>query len=100
MAIGFAAAVAILQLLYWASAIAIADRHITDYGGLHWRTSPQGSLFPFPRGSGMLQALSPVGPTDQAIYYMINSNLYLVLFSALTLAAAALGYLAGGALFR
>jgi len=98
IAVGLAVVVAVLQLFYWVSATAIADRWIIEFDGLYWRTSPQGTLFPWPRESGMLQALSPVGPTDQMIYYMIRSNLYILLTAVLTLLAAALGHLSGGAL--
>lgn len=100
IAAGLAAVVAVLQVFYWASAIATTDRWIIEFDGLYWRTSPQGALFPWPRESGMLQALSPVGSADRAIYSMIRSNLYIVLSAVLTLLAAALGYLVGGELSR
>jgi len=99
-ALGLAALVAGLQLIYWASVAITIDKHIIEYDGLHWRTTPPGSLFPWPRGSGMLQALSPVSEADQTIYYLMRSNLYLLIFLVLTLAAGLAGYLAGAILLR
>jgi hypothetical protein len=99
VAVGFAAIATIVQGFYWASAVATAER-IIEFDGLYWRTSPPGALLPWPQESGLLQALSPVSATDQAIYFMIRSNLYIALFVALTLLAAALGHMVGGALFH
>jgi|GEM_PF-3011363 len=100
LAVGLAIVMAAVQLLYWTSAIFTADRYIIDFEGLMWRTSPPGSLFPVPTGSGMLQALSPVSETDQVVYSMINSGLYILLSVALTLAAGVAGYLLGVTISR
>lgn len=48
----------------------------------------------------MLQALSPVSETDQVVYSMINSGLYILLSVALTLAAGVAGYLLGVTISR
>jgi len=100
IAAAFAVVASSAQLVYWALAIATADQYIIEYDGLYWRTSPQGSLFPLPRGSGMLQALSPVGALDVAIYSMIRSSLYVPVLLTVTLLAFALGCLVGVALSR
>jgi len=100
IAAAFAVVASSAQLIYWALAIATADQYIIEYDGPYWRTSPQGSLFPLPRGSGMLQALSPVDTLDRAVYSVIRSNLYIVIFLVTTLLMFVLGYLVGVALSR
>ena len=60
---------------YTIVAHSIASKHIIEFeGGLCWRTSPPGSLFPWPKEPGMLQALSNVNALDAFIYaYLIRS---------------------------
>jgi hypothetical protein len=48
----------------------VASKYIIEFNSdLCWRTSPSGSLFPWPREPGMLQALSKVNEIDKFIYY-------------------------------
>lgn len=100
LAAGFALVAFSAQLIYWALAVSTVDQYIIEYDGLHWRTSPPGSLFPLPKGSGILQALSPVDTLDRTIYSMIHSNLYILVLLAVTLLAFALGYMVGVTLSR
>jgi hypothetical protein len=62
---------------YTMEAHTIAGRHIVE-GGLtyhiYWTSSPPGSLFPWPRGPGPMEALSSVNEVDTFIYrYLIKS---------------------------
>ena len=54
----------------------IASRHIyegPDGNAVAWRTGPSGSLFPWPRASGMLEILSRINEVDLFIYkYLIK----------------------------
>lgn len=95
LATGFAVMAFFGQLIYWALAVSTVNQYIIEYDGLYWRTSPSGSLFPLPRGSGMLQALSPVDDLDRTIYTMIRSNLYIPALLAVTLLVFVLGYMVG-----
>jgi hypothetical protein len=100
LAASFAAVAFSVQLTYWVLAISTVDQHIIEHDGPYWRTSPPGSLFPLPRGSGMLQALSPVDTLDRTIYSMIHSNLYILVLLAVTLLVFVLGYMVGVTLSR
>jgi len=63
----------------------IGDLYLSN-GDLSWRTSPPGSLFPIPHGSGMLQALSNPTPLDKVLYFnLIRNNALLGIDLALTL---------------
>ncbi len=45
-----------------------------EEGKLWWITSPAGSLFPWPKKSGMIEALSPVNEIDSFIYtYLVRT---------------------------
>jgi len=62
--------------LYTVEAHTVAARHIYENGwdGItSWRTSPSGSLFPWPKEPGMLEALSKIDEVDLFIYrYLIK----------------------------
>ena len=62
--------------LYTVKAHNIAASHIykDSEGKMWWRTTPCGSLFPWPKEPGMLQALSKVDVIDLVIYtYLIKT---------------------------
>jgi hypothetical protein len=60
---------------------------IIEYNdGLWWRSTPQGSLFPIPYGSGMLMALSPVSSLDAFIYKYLLRIPALILIDVLVTA--------------
>ena len=60
---------------------------IVEYnGGLWWRSSSQGSLFPIPHGPGMLTALSPVSDLDAFIYQYLLKMPLLIVIDALVIA--------------
>jgi hypothetical protein len=62
-------AVAIVVLLGYTVSAYLYSFTIIEYNdGLWWRSTPQGSLFLIPYGSGMLMALSPVSSLDAFIY--------------------------------
>ncbi len=61
--------------LYTVKAHTITARHIIDNeeGETWWRTTPSGSLFPWPREPGVFQALSGISEVDLFIYrYLIK----------------------------
>ncbi|MBS7632972.1 hypothetical protein KEJ15_05045 [Candidatus Bathyarchaeota archaeon] len=66
---------------YTFEAHSIAAGHIFRWNGeTWWRTSPSGSLFPWPKKPGMLEALSKVNDVDLFIYsYLIESWILVVL---------------------
>jgi len=62
--------------LYTVKAHTIVARHIYEdaEGKTWWRTTPGGSLFPWPKEPGMLEALSKMNENDLFIYrYLIKS---------------------------
>ena len=63
-----------LFILYSLGAYYVMPQIIRYEGALWWRTTPAGSLFPIPHGSGMLQALSKVSPLDIFIYDILKSG--------------------------
>jgi len=77
---------------YAAMAHVTASRHIyeDERGGIWWRTTPSGSLFPWPREPGMLQALSRVDELDLFIHRYLIKSWILVGLSILTWAGAGL----------
>lgn len=80
MAVTFAIFSAYLTV-YTVTAYNVATSHIVDIDEeAWWRTTPGGSLFPWPKESGMLQALSKVNETDLFIYtYLIKSSTLTIL---------------------
>jgi len=62
--------------LYTTKAHTIAAQHIIEDAqgnAVSWRTTPSGSLFPWPKEPGMLQALSKIDEVDLFIYrYLIK----------------------------
>ncbi len=57
-----------------AQIVATLSVYQDSLGILWWRTTPKGSLFPWPRESGILQKLSEFGEADSFIYtYLIRS---------------------------
>jgi hypothetical protein len=70
----------LVVLGYTISAYLTSSMIIEFDGGLWWRSTPQGSLFPIPYGSGILTALSQVSDTDAFIYrYLLRIPLLIVL---------------------
>ncbi len=69
---------------YTFKAYTVATSHIMDWNEeTWWRTTPSGSLFPWPKEPGMLEALSKLNEVDLFIYkYLIKSSA-LVILSAL-----------------
>jgi hypothetical protein len=62
----------------------IVARHIIRWNGeTWWRTSPSGSLFPWPKEPGMLEALSKVDDVDLFIYLYLIEPWVLVVLSIL-----------------
>ena len=60
---------------------------IIEYsGGLWWRSSAQGSLFPLPHGPGMLTVLSPVSNLDAFIYQYLLRIPSLIVIDAFIIA--------------
>ena len=59
----------------------VANSKIIELNGeIWWRTTPSGSLFPWPKESGILQALSKVNELDLLIYtYLIKSSALVIL---------------------
>ena len=63
---------------YTIAAYEVATRYIIEMGDgeAMWRTTPRGSLFPWPKGSGSLQMLSEMEDVDMFIYrYLIRDRL-------------------------
>jgi len=61
---------------YTVAGHSLAARHVYEDadGNTWWRTTPSGSLFPWPMEPGMLQALSRMSDGDLLIYrYLIKS---------------------------
>lgn len=95
MRLGFKAANVFLVLvcayflLYTFTVYLVVDSlYVTD-GAIAWRTSPAGSLFPVPRRSGMLQALSQVSELDKVIYFGLIENKLLILIDLVLVALLA-----------
>jgi len=72
--------------LYTVMAHVIAARHIYEdtTGGIWWRTTSGGSLLPWPREPGMLEALSKVDEVDLFVYRYLIKSWILVGLSVLT----------------
>jgi len=71
---------------YTVAVRSLAVRHVYEdaNGNTWWRTTPSGSLFPWPMEPGMLQALSRMSDGDLLIYrYLIKSFVLLGLVVAL-----------------
>ena len=70
--------------VYSYEAYMMADSKIIEWnGGIWWRTTPSGSLFPWPKESGMLQALSKVNEADLFIYTCLIKSSVLVILLAI-----------------
>ncbi len=72
--------------LYTVKAHTIAARHIyedAEGNAISWRTSPSGSLFPWPKEPGMLEVLSKMDDVDLLIYRYLIKPLVLVGLSIL-----------------
>jgi len=78
--------------LYTAMTYIMAMRHIYEdaNGGIWWRTTPSGSLFPWPREPGMLQALSRVDELDLFIHRYLVRSWILIGLSIMTWVGAGL----------
>jgi hypothetical protein len=61
-----------------------------DTGAISWRSGPSGSLFPWPRESGMFQVLSKVNEVDLFIYRYLIKTWALVELSTLMWVATAI----------
>jgi len=71
---------------YTVAVHSLAARYVYEEadGKTWWRTTPSGSLFPWPMEPGMLQALSRMSDSDLLIYrYLIKSYVLLGLVVAL-----------------
>ena len=80
------ACVIVVLLGYTLSAYLCSSMIIEYNGGLLWRSSPQGSLFPIPHGPGMLTALSPVSSLDAFIYHYLLRVPSLIVVDVLVIA--------------
>lgn len=68
--------ISIYLSIYTFQAHAIASRYISSdsHGAVFWINGPSGSLFPWPRGPGMLEVLSRINDVDLFIYtYLIKT---------------------------
>jgi hypothetical protein len=62
--------------IYTFEAHSIASRYISSdsHGAVFWINGPSGSLFPWPKGPGMAEALSRINDVDLFIYtYLIKT---------------------------
>ena len=76
----------IVILLGYTVSVYLYSFTIIEYSdGLWWRSTPQGSLFPIPHGSGMLMALSRVSDLDSFIYKYILRIPLLIVIDALAI---------------
>jgi len=77
--------ISIYLTLYTVMAHTIATRHIYEdaEGKTWWRTAPSGSLFPWPKEPGMLEALSKMDEVDMFIYRFLIKPWILVGLSIL-----------------
>jgi hypothetical protein len=83
----FACAIIIVVLGYSLGAY-LASSMIIEYdGGLWWRSTPEGSLFPVPHGPGILTVLSQVSSVDAFIYRYLLRIPLLVVVDALVICA-------------
>ena len=84
--------------LYTAEACIVAVRDIYEdpEGKTWWRTAPGGSLFPWPKRPGMLQALSGINEVDFFIYRYLIKPWILVGLSALLWVVTSLSVLGIG----
>ena len=75
----------LVVLGYTISAYLASSMIIEHDGGLWWRSTPQGSLFPIPHGSGILTALSQASDVDAFIYRYLLRIPLLIVFDVLAL---------------
>lgn len=74
----------VLFSVYTITAHSVASKYIIeDESGLYWRTSPPGSLLPWPRAPGELQALSDVNALDALAYTYLIRSMALITLSLL-----------------
>lgn len=82
----FLFASAIVVLLGYTLSMYLCSSMIIEYnGGLWWRSTPQGSLFPIPHSPGILTALSPVFELDAFIYNYLLKMPVLIVVDALVI---------------
>jgi len=76
----------IFVVLGYTIAAYLTSSMIIEYdGGLWWRSTPQGSLFPIPYGSGILTSLSHVSDADALIYRYLLRIPFLIILDALAI---------------
>jgi len=89
--------VSIYLTAYTVSAHMVSSHIVEDYGKAYWSSSPEGSLFPWPRKSGGneigIPMLIELNETDSFIYnYLIRTYLLLVVCILLWLSAIIIFY--------
>jgi hypothetical protein len=77
--------ISIYLAMYTFEAHVVASRYISSdsHGAVFWINGPSGSLFPWPRGPGMLEVLSGISDVDLFIYTYLIKTWILVGLSAL-----------------
>jgi hypothetical protein len=76
----------VLIILGYTESAYLTSSMIIEYdGGLWWRSTPQGSLYPFPHGPGISTALSQVSSADAFIYGYLLRNPLLIVADALAI---------------
>lgn len=80
------AGILLILVGYTFSAYFYSSTIIEYNGGLWWRSSAQGSLFPIPHDPGMLTALSPVSDLDAFIYRNLLRIPLLIVVDAVVIA--------------
>jgi hypothetical protein len=85
-------AISMYLAIYTFEAHTIAARYISSdsHNAVFWIDGPSGSLFPWPRGPGMLEVLSGINDVDLFIYTYLIKTWLLVGLSALAWALTAL----------
>ena len=69
-----------LQCAYWIEAIEVAQHATIFNGKAYWRSGGPGSFLPWPKQPGLLTVMTPMtDPTDQLIFYLIRTWLYIVI---------------------
>ena len=84
--------------LYTVAAHDVADRYIIEdeSGEPWWKTMSEGSLFPWPHESGMLEAITKAGETDAFVYSYLLKTGGLFIITLITWSACGLSaYRAG-----
>ena len=90
----FAIIVGFEQGYYWSETVRVWDAYVWKCGW--WKTSPPGSLFPWPKESGLLERISEMeSPMDMLVCYLLEYRLFIHVAVAIVLFFAALGWFLG-----